>query len=206
MDLAFRRCLASDADDLVAFLTGDRWPYHSSATVDAREARRWIAEGRFDSDETRSFWVTSGDDSMGLIRLMDLGDDTPLFDLRILGRYRGRGVGARAVAWLTPYLFTAFPEIGRIEGTTRQDNVAMRRIFRRCGYVKEAHYREAWPAEGGALHDAVGYAVLRRDWHSGTVTPPDWNDEAGVLGRHHVDGDAGGARRIGPGKGNRDRT
>ncbi|WP_258024275.1 hypothetical protein [Streptomyces bambusae] len=52
----------------------------------------------------------------------------------------------------------------------------MRRTFRRCGYVKEAHYRDAWPGADGTVHDAVGYAVLRRDWLSGTVTTPKWDD------------------------------
>jgi len=66
----------------------------------------------------------------------------------------------------------------RIEGTTRQDNRAMRRLFLRCGYAKEAHYRDAWPAQDGTIHDAVGYAILRRDWSAGTVTPPQWDDEA----------------------------
>lgn len=51
----------------------------------------------------------------------------------------------------------------------------MREVFLRCGYVKEAHYRQAWP--GDVPHDAVGYAVLRSDWSTGTVTPPNFADE-----------------------------
>ena len=47
---------------------------------------------------------------------------------------RGR-VGRRCAG----RVFTEFPDIDRIEGTTRQDNRAMRRTFIRCGYVKEAH-------------------------------------------------------------------
>lgn len=86
--------------------------------------------------------------------------------------------------WLTSYLFTEFPGIRRIEGTTRQDNHAMRRTFRRCGYVKEAHYRQAWPAPGGRVYDAVGYAILRSDWQSGTITPPEWDDEPSAAARH----------------------
>lgn len=50
----------------------------------------------------------------------------------------------------------------------------MRRVLERCGYAKEAHYRRAWPGAGGAVHDGIGYAVLRGDWESGTVTPVDW--------------------------------
>jgi RimJ/RimL family protein N-acetyltransferase len=100
-----------------------------------------------------------------------------MVDLRVRAADRGRGVGGRAPAWLTGHVFTAFPGATRIEATTRQDNSAMRRVFRRCGWVKEAHYRDAWPGSGGAVHDAVGYAILRRDWESGTVTVPEWDDE-----------------------------
>jgi RimJ/RimL family protein N-acetyltransferase len=58
----------------------------------------------------------------------------------------------------------------------------MRRVFRNCGCVKEAHYRQAWPASGERFYDAVGYAILRTDWLSGTATPPEWDDEPSITG------------------------
>jgi len=58
----------------------------------------------------------------------------------------------------------------------------MRRVFQRAGYVKEAHYRDAWPVDGGAVYDAVGYAILRRDWLAGTTTVPEWHDEHTLTG------------------------
>jgi RimJ/RimL family protein N-acetyltransferase len=57
------------------------------------------------------------------------------------------------------------------------DNTAMRALFRANRFVKEAHYRQAWPDKDGVLHDAIGYAILRHDWLSGTVTPVNWDDE-----------------------------
>ncbi|MDQ0964265.1 RimJ/RimL family protein N-acetyltransferase [Streptomyces sp. B4I13] len=173
----YRRFVASEVDSLVRFLARDTWPFHVSATVSGDEVRAWAAAGVFDSDETRTFWITVRADAVGLIRLMDLGDGTPLFDLRIASEHRGRGMGPRALAWLTRYVFTEFPDAERMEGTTRQDNAAMRRTFEKGGYVKEAHYRDAWPGAGGRRYDAVGYAILRRDWATGTVTPTNWHDE-----------------------------
>ncbi|MFI5545390.1 GNAT family N-acetyltransferase [Streptomyces sp. NPDC051815] len=178
MDLTYRAYTPADAADLVAFLTTDTWPFHGSPLVDPDRARQWIAEGRYCNDGNRTFWITAGGEDIGLVRLMDLGDSTPVFDLRIRTAHRGRGAGAHALDWLTRYLFTEFPGIRRIEGTTRRDNTAMRRTFLRCGYVKEAHYRDGWPsADGTAVHDAVGYAILRRDWLTGTTTLPAWDDE-----------------------------
>ncbi|MFC0629384.1 GNAT family N-acetyltransferase [Kribbella deserti] len=150
------------------------------------DAQRSVSGGNYDSDGNRTFWITAADHTVGLIRLMDLDDESPLFDLRIRSQYRGQGIGGQALTWLTRYLFTEFPQILRIEGNTRQDNVAMRRTFQRCGYVKEAHYRDAWPASDGAVHDAVGYAILRRDWLAGTATIPQWNDEHILVGRNQA--------------------
>jgi RimJ/RimL family protein N-acetyltransferase len=165
-------------DLLAEFLSSQDWPYHAGGTPDAARVREQAAAGYYDNDETRTFWVVTGDGTRaGLIRLLDLADDTPMFDLRIGAAYRRAGLGAAALRWLTGYLFTGFPVIRRIEGSTRQDNHAMRRTFRSCGYVKEAHYRQAWPSPSGRVYDAVGYAILRTDWQAGTITPPDWNDE-----------------------------
>ncbi|WP_051807835.1 GNAT family N-acetyltransferase [Streptomyces sp. NRRL F-2664] len=141
-------------------------------------ARRLLADGRFDGDDTRTLWTSAGDDDLGLVRLRDLGDSTPVLDLRIRTRRRGRGAGSRAPARLTAYLCEEFRAIRRIEGTTGQDNEAMRRTSRRCGYVKEAHNRDGWPASDGTeVHDAIGCVILPRDWLAGTTTPPAWADE-----------------------------
>jgi RimJ/RimL family protein N-acetyltransferase len=108
--------------------------------------------------------------------IFDLGDPTPMFDLRIAAGSRGRGYGTGTVQWLTARVFSTGADKERIEATTRADNWAMRAVLARCGYTKEAHYRQAWSGPGGAC-DAVGYAILRTDWSTGTTTPVNWDDE-----------------------------
>ncbi|MFI6787983.1 GNAT family N-acetyltransferase [Nonomuraea sp. NPDC050383] len=178
MRIEFAPIADDDGDALADFLAGEDWPYHA-ATQDREAVRRRAAEGGYDNEETRTFWVLADGERAGLVRLQDLADDTPMFDLRVRAAWRGRGLGTASVAWLTGYLFTELPEVDRIEGTTRQDNLAMRAVLRKSGFVKEAHYREAWPAGDGTRRDAVSYAILRRDWQAGTVTPPHWDDEPG---------------------------
>jgi RimJ/RimL family protein N-acetyltransferase len=85
----------------------------------------------------------------------DLHDPTPTFDLRIAAAPRGRGHGTAALRELAQWVFDTH-DVERLEGTTRQDNVAMRRTFRAVGFVKEAHYRRGWPTHDGRLLDAVG--------------------------------------------------
>jgi RimJ/RimL family protein N-acetyltransferase len=76
----------------------------------------------------------------------------------------------------TDLVFGTMPAVNRFEGQTREDNVPMRRAFVRCGWLKEAHYREGWPVEGGPPVASVVYGILRRDWEAGTVTPLVWED------------------------------
>ena len=61
-------------------------------------------------------------------------------------------------------------------GTHEKDNYAMRKVFFKCGYVREACYRKAWPSPDGTLHDSVGYGITREDWEENKVTPVDWGD------------------------------
>ena len=72
------------------------------------------------------------------------------------------------------------PDKIRIEGQTRRDNLPMRRTFLKCGYVKEAHYRQCWPSPDGVYRDSIGYGILRSDWERGEITPAAWDDEPGT--------------------------
>ena len=53
----------------------------------------------------------------------------------------------------------------------------MRRLFRRCGYVKEAYYRKPWPVGDGKYVASVAYGILRDDWAAGRTTPVAWDDD-----------------------------
>jgi RimJ/RimL family protein N-acetyltransferase len=174
----------ADAAALADLLTGDEWPFHGNSRPSRETVQGWLAAGRFTGSGVRSFWIRVADAdgssqpsfspaaaTVGIVTLRDIADPTPIFDLRLRSAYRGRGFGSAAVRWLTDYVFTEFPEIRRIEGHTRRDNVAMQHVLERCGYVREAHHRQAWPSSDGSVHDSFGYAILRQDWLSGETTP-----------------------------------
>ncbi|GAA4906173.1 RimJ/RimL family protein N-acetyltransferase [Stackebrandtia albiflava] len=176
MTIRYARLTTDDGDALVDFLTGEDWPFHTGGRPDPTRLRERFDAGGFDDAQTRTYWQVTPAGRTGLIRLYDLTDDTAMFDLRLTRNARGRGRGRDAVTWLTGRVFTDFPTVTRLEATTRQDNRAMRRVLTVCGYVKEAHYRRAWPAPDGVRHDSVGYAMLRHDWSTGITTPVDWHD------------------------------
>ncbi len=152
-----------DAPTVVAFLASNEWPFHPVPLLSPTDAEKVSVE----ADDIATFWIRSGDEAVGLIRLLDLDDldvGSPLFDLRVADGHRGLGVGRQAVRWLTDHLFTTYPELHRIEATTRVDNQAMQRVFAHCSWRLEGRFVEAWTNADGTRSDALSYAILRRDY------------------------------------------
>jgi RimJ/RimL family protein N-acetyltransferase/catechol 2,3-dioxygenase-like lactoylglutathione lyase family enzyme len=170
-----------DVDFLAGWLASDRWPFHGTPAPDLVRARELIVEKGF-LDDCLAFWLIQADEHVGLVRLTEISDPTPMLDIRIRTAHRGRGLGTAGLRWITAHLFSTRSDKIRIEGQTRRDNLAMRRTFRKCGYVKEAHYRRCWPGPDGVYHDSIGYGILRSDWDRGEATPPAWDDEPGAGG------------------------
>ena len=163
VDAAFTRVtLPGDDADVVEFLTGHEWPFHSVPRPSADD----VSEMDISSRTADSYWIDLDGDRCGLVRLLDLDDiddGSPVFDVRIATPQRGRGLGRAAVEWLTAHLFRAYPALHRIEATTRHDNLAMQRVLDRCGYRLEGTLREAWRNRDGSRHDTLVYAILRSE-------------------------------------------
>lgn len=173
--------LPEERERLVSFLLSEPWPFHSSTHLTRDKVNNWIDAGEYSPPNTEAYWVLSPEgEQLGMLRIFDLediDDGNPLFDLRIKSTYRGKGAGRAALTWMTQYLFHKYPGLNRIEGNTRADNTAMRRVFQACGYIKEGHFRAGWSAEDGSRFDSVHYGIIRRDWETGNTTPVPRNDD-----------------------------
>lgn len=155
--------LPSELHQVATFLASQPWPYHAITHPDQGD----VSSMALALPETASFWVEEDGERVGLIRLQDLGDigdGSPVLDLRLAEVARGRGVGRAALVLLCDLSFSRWPELRRIEGTTRDDNAAMQRVFDVCGFQREGRLRETWPTPGGKWHDTLVYGLLRRDW------------------------------------------
>jgi RimJ/RimL family protein N-acetyltransferase len=165
-----------DDEAFVAFLSAHEFPFHVQTRPTAEDARARLASGVVDGPGAFGCWVFADGQAVGIVMLEDLEDDTAMIDLRLAEDARGRGVGTAVLSAIVSEVFGRFQSVRRLEGQTREDNVAMRRAFGRAGWVKEAHFREGWPVAGGPPLASVAYAVLRSDWQSGTTTPVPWDD------------------------------
>ena len=170
----------ADVEPLVSFLATNTFPFHRRPRVTDEQAREVVLGRRFWSDDSVGIWVEADGERIGVAVVDDLEDVTdggsPVFDLRFAEARRGRGLGVPVLRALTELVFTRWPDVTRFEGHTREDNLAMRSTFRRAGWVKEGLHRDAWPVAGAPPKSSVAYAMLRRDWQSGTTTPVVWDD------------------------------
>lgn len=167
----------ADRPGLIDFFTSNNFPFHvrpEQWTV--AKVEELIESGAFRSDDNESFWLRHEElGVLGCVRLEDLADDTPVFDLRLATEFRGRGLGAACLQAVTDHVFMTM-DVDRFEGHTRDDNIAMRSIFTRAGWSKEAHYRRAWPVSGHTPRDSVAYAILREEWKSEASVDVHWHD------------------------------
>lgn len=168
-----------EQEQLIHFLMTNTWPFHGHTNPGRHLIEKTIDEGGYQSDEVKTFWVINSEgEQVGIVKLYDLHDEIPMFDLRIADAHRGHGYGQQALKEIVHYVFELPENKIRLEGHTRQDNLAMRKTFERVGFVKEAHLRKAWfsPKEN-TYYDAVTYGITREDYYSGTKTPVVWEDE-----------------------------
>lgn len=166
----------SDREALIAFMTANEFPFHMRPRPTSAQVESSIADGAYDDEDTQTYWIEDSElGRIGTLSLEDLTDPTPLFDLRLDSRFRGRGLGTKVLLATTDHVFKTM-DVNRFEGQTREDNFAMRAVFLKAGWVKEAHYREGWPVDGGGSVASVAYAILRTDWENGTTTPVPWDD------------------------------
>jgi hypothetical protein len=89
-NIGYQRFTPAETGRLADFLTAGPWPFHSGRE-DRGQVRQRVADGYYDGDSTRTYWIIAENEHVGFIRLVDLGDSTPMFDLRIRAADRGRG-------------------------------------------------------------------------------------------------------------------
>ncbi len=178
MQVTFVEYSQSDQDEIVRWLTSETWEYFETPSPTQEMVVNWVSNGHFHGEQARSFWIQSGiGENVGFITVFEIRDPIPRIALRISAPYRRMGIGKQALHFIADFVFREFPAALRIEGNTRQDNIAMRKTFAACGWVKESHYRALWKTETGEYATAIGYAIIKQDWLNGTVTAVDWNDE-----------------------------
>jgi RimJ/RimL family protein N-acetyltransferase len=158
--------------EFVGFMTSQTFPHHVRTRWTGEQVEQWLRSGALDNGTLLR--ATLDDHVVGYVHLQDVSGEAVTLDLRIADAWRSHGIGTRTLALSSDLVFTQL-SASRLEGVTRIDNIAMRRAFRSCGFVLECCYRDGWPTTSGPAA-ALGYARLRKDWRTGSVTTVPWDD------------------------------
>ena len=127
-------------------------------------ARRFAEDGFLGTDDGR-LMVRSDDETAGLVswRTGSFDGRTSYWEIGIalLPEYRGRGIGWRAQALLTDYLFHHTP-VQRIQVATHPENLAEQKALEKAGFTLEGVIR-ACEFRAGKYRDGYLYSRLRDD-------------------------------------------
>jgi RimJ/RimL family protein N-acetyltransferase len=171
--LAFLPVGPDERDDLICFIVADSYPYNATPHPSPEQVADWMDTGLF----TETFWIARDGTRVGVLQYQDASSVHAELHIRLHTPYRGQGIGTEAMRWLTSHLFRTYPDKHRLEGWMRNDNAAMRQVFRNCGYTKEAHLRRDFPRGDGTFADKVGYGLLREEWEQGVHIAIPWDDD-----------------------------
>ncbi|HZC72406.1 MAG TPA: GNAT family protein, partial [Jatrophihabitans sp.] len=132
---------------------------------DAQEpARRFATDGYLGPDDGRLV-VAVGPDVAGVVswRSGSFDGKTRYWEIGIalLPEWRGRGIGWRAQAMLTDYLFEHTP-VQRIQAGTHPENIAEQRSLEKAGFRLDGVVR-ACEFRAGQWRDGYLYSRLRDD-------------------------------------------
>jgi len=175
-DLVISLLQENEHEALITLLTSELWNFHGTKFCPEQRTRKLLQEGYFLSAEAETFLLRKNGEVCGMLRIFDLDDEIPMFDIRLSASFRGKNIGKAVMAWLKNYIFC---EKGyrKLEGNTRVDNLAMRKLFLQANFIKEGHGRKSWPDDDGNYYDSIAYGILREDYLENKITPVNWNDE-----------------------------
>ncbi|MGW7685537.1 GNAT family N-acetyltransferase [Kribbella sp. NPDC054772] len=129
-----------------------------------KPARRYVEDGFLGAEDGRLI-VRSGVETAGFVswRSGSFDGRTKYWEIGIalLPEYRGRGIGWRAQALLTAYLFEHTP-VYRVQAATHPENVAEQKALEKAGFRFEAVIRGC-EFRGGRMRDGYLYSRLRDD-------------------------------------------
>ncbi len=168
--VVLRPIVASDAESMWADLhdaegmrlTGT----HGAFTRDAID--RWAAS-RAEHDDRLDLAVTDRQTGAWLgevvINDWDAANRCCGFRIALGPNGRDRGYGTEATRLIVDHVFTAHPDLHRIELEVYAFNPRARAVYERVGFVYEGTRRDALLWDGEWV-DAIGMAILRPDWEA----------------------------------------
>ncbi len=85
MKLRFQE-FKDEIDTLIEFLTSDTWTFYGNPNPTPERIRTRYENQHYTGDDCKTFWIILDENiNAGIIRIYDLEDGDPLFDIMIAG-------------------------------------------------------------------------------------------------------------------------
>ena len=164
--LTLRRVLPSDVKEMFELRSNPETmkyiPRPLVTNYDEALAHIKMMEDKIETNEGINWAITlKGDDKMlGVIGHYRIKPEHYRAEVgyMILPEYHGKGITTEAVQCVVDYGFNTM-QLHSIEGVIDPENEASERVLQKCGFVKEAHFKENEFYDGKFI-DAVVYSKL----------------------------------------------
>ena len=164
--LILRRVLPSDVKEMFELRSNPETmkyiPRPLVTNYDEALAHIKMMEDKIETNEGINWAITiKGDDKMlGVIGHYRIKPEHYRAEVgyMILPEYHGKGITTEAVQCVVDYGFNTM-QLHSIEGVIDPENEASERVLQKCGFVKEAHFKENEFYDGKFI-DAVVYSKL----------------------------------------------
>ena len=164
--LILRRVLPSDVKEMFELRSNPETmkyiPRPLVTNYDEALAHIKMMEDKIETNEGINWAITiKGDDKMlGVIGHYRIKPEHYRAEVgyMILPEYHGKGITTEAVQCVVDYGFNTM-QLHFIEGVIDPENEASERVLQKCGFVKEAHFKENEFYDGKFI-DAVVYSKL----------------------------------------------
>ena len=164
--LILRRVLPSDVKEMFELRSNPETmkyiPRPLVTNYDEALAHIKMMEDKIETNEGITWAITlKGDDKMlGVIGHYRIKPEHYRAEVgyMILPEYHGKGITTEAVQCVVDYGFNTM-QLHSIEGVIDPENEASQRVLQKCGFVKEAHFKENEFYDGKFI-DAVVYSKL----------------------------------------------
>ena len=165
--LILRRVLPSDVKEMFELRSNPETmkyiPRPLVTNYDEALAHIKMMEDKIETNEGINWAITlKGDDKMlGVIGHYRIKPEHYRAEVgyMILPEYHGKGITTEAVQCVVDYGFNTM-QLHSIEGVIDPENEASERVLQKCGFVKEAHFKENEFYDGKFI-DAVVYSKLK---------------------------------------------
>ncbi|HDV5461174.1 TPA: GNAT family N-acetyltransferase [Vibrio cholerae] len=162
-NLIIRPFLLSDVDDVLAYMSDPEATYYlAEGSLSVEAVNAFVAETK----QAFAIYHKQYDRLVGHIEFYPwFGDHTYEIGWIINPDYQKQGIAFEAATNVLQY---GFEKLGvhRVVATAQPENPPSYRLMEKLGMVREGHFRECIPKEGGVWWDEYFYSMLKSDYQS----------------------------------------